>query len=99
MHKFHVNCNLHEDVILRINFSLAHQLIYCPKHKRFYWGISPQWLSGSVKICKETKLEPWSVAFVKANLVTLGGCLPGPNTKCLVHIFRQNQPHLTGGPS
>jgi hypothetical protein len=37
-HLVHVIRNLHEDIILGIDFIHMHQLTYCPETQEFSWG-------------------------------------------------------------
>jgi len=51
-------------------------------------------------ICQGSSRNPtWllSIAFIKANLVTKGGCLPGSTAKCLVHVGGPTLTHWGGG--
>ncbi len=89
--EFHLIRSFHEDVILWINFIYWHIDLVCFPDKEVSFGATKHTgLPNRPKIQVSTTLN----AFVKANLLTKGGCLHCPNTKCLVHIITRDQPYI-----
>ncbi len=75
------------------------QMIHDPKCQCFSWGGCPRWVTGQIQPSRTTWLETGTVPIVQLDLLTKRGCIPGPQSKCLVLIHNQHHPYLVVGPN